>query len=103
VKKLLRAVAPGEPFPAPAELARRIGLQKDHLNRLVRRSTGLTLGQWRARRMLAASEKELAREGTIAEAALRLGFPDANYFSRWFRRQTGMTPSSWRERLPGRS
>lgn len=103
VRKLQRVVAPGEPLPAPAELARRVGLQKDHLNRLVRRSTGLTLGQWRASRMLAAAERELAREGTIGEAAGRLGFPDANYFSRWFRRQTGMTPSSWRGRLPGRS
>jgi len=103
VRKLLRAVAPGEPVPAPSELARRMGLQKDYLNRLVRRSTGLTLGQWRASRMLAASEKELAREGTIGDAALRLGFPDANYFTRWFRRQTGMTPSTWRGRLPGRS
>ena len=95
-KRLLRAISPGEFPPSPGELARRVGLQQDYLNRLVRRSTGLTLGQWRARELLKASERELARGGAIGEAALRLGFSDANYFSRWFHRQTGMAPGSWR-------
>ena len=97
-KRLLRSVdAHGLP-PAPRELSKRIGLQQDYLNRLVRRTTGLTLGQWRNRELLKACEKELSRGGAIGEAALRLGFSDANYFSRWFRRQTGMTPRSWQSR-----
>lgn len=100
-KRLLRSLKPGEPPPAPGELARRVGLQQDYLNRLLRRSTGLTLGQWRAKELLNASERELARSGTIGDAALRLGFADANYFSRWFRRQTGMTPGSWRTQRRG--
>ena len=98
-RRLTRVIQPAEPVPSPGELARRVGLQQDYLNRLVRRGTGLTLGQWRARELLKACERELSRGGPIGGAALRLGFPDANYFSRWFRRQTGMTPSSWRERL----
>ena len=97
-KRLLRSLKPGELPPPPGELARRVGLQQDYLNRLVRRSTGLTLGQWRDRELLKASERELSRSGPIWEAALRLGFSDANYFTRWFRRQTGMTPRSWQQR-----
>lgn len=96
--RLLRSLEPGALTPAPAELARRVGLQKDYLNRLVRRSTGLTLGQWRARELLKASVRELARKGSIGAAAEQLGFSDANYFARWFRRQTGMTPRTWRSR-----
>ena len=100
-KRLLRSLEPGGLPPPPGELARRVGLQQDYLNRLVRRSTGLTLGQWRDRELLKASERELTRPGSIWEAALRLGFSDANYFSRWFRRQTGMTPRSWQQRAKG--
>lgn len=97
-RRLLRTVDPGGVAPPPGELARRVGLQQDYLNRLVKRGTGLTLGQWRARELLKTAERELAKEGTIGEAALKLGFADANYFSRWFRKQTGMTPGSWKSR-----
>jgi len=99
-RRLLRSIKPGESVPSPSELARRVGLQHDYLNRLVRRSTGLTLGQWRARELLKACERELSKGGAIGEAALRLGFSDANYFARWFKRQTGMAPGSWRQRSP---
>ena len=101
-KRLIRAMdASGLP-PMPGQLARRVGLQQDYLNRLVRRGTGLTLGQWRDRELLKSTEKVLSKGGRIQEAALQLGFSDANYFSRWFRRQTGMTPRSWQSRpLPG--
>jgi len=97
-RRLRRSMEPGLLPPAPAEMARRVGLQKDYLNRLVRRSTGLTLGQWRAREMLVSCERELAKGGPIGETALALGFSDANYFSRWFRKQTGMTPRTWQSR-----
>ena len=85
-------------WPSPAELARRVGLQKDYLNRLVRSGTGLTLGQWRAKRLLAMVEGELRKGGRMVEVADRCGFTDANYFARWFRRQTGITPKSWQAR-----
>ena len=97
-KRLLRSLDSNGLPPTPRQLARRIGLQQDYLNRLVRRTTGLTLGQWRCKELLKACERELALSGPIGEAALRLGFSDANYFSRWFRRQTGMTPRSWQTR-----
>lgn len=98
LRRLVRALNPGEAVPTPGELARRVGLQQDYLNRLVRRSTGLTLGQWRARELLKACKHDLKKGGTIGGTALRLGFSDSNYFSRWFRRQTGMTPGAWKSR-----
>ncbi len=98
LRRLVRALKPGEAAPPPGELARRVGLQQDHLNRLVRRNTGLTLGQWRARELLKACKLDLKKVGTIGGTALRLGFSDANYFSRWFKRQTGMTPGVWKQR-----
>jgi AraC-like DNA-binding protein len=98
LRRLVRALNPGEAVPTPGELASRVGLQQDYLNRLVRMSTGLTLGQRRARELLKECKHDLKKGGTIGGTALRLGFSDSNYFSRWFRRQTGMTPGAWKSR-----
>ena len=82
-------------WPRPAELSRRVGLQKDYLNRLVRRACGLTLGQWRDRELLRSAEKEMKRGARVAAVCASLGFSDPNYFARWFRKQTGLPPSQW--------
>lgn len=82
-------------WPRPAELARRTGLQKDYLNRLVRRACGLTLGQWRDRELLRSAEKQLKRGSRVATVSEFLGFSDPSYFARWFRKQTGLPPSHW--------
>jgi AraC-like DNA-binding protein len=84
-------------WPGPRELALRVGLQKDYLNRLVRRSCGLTLGQWRARELLRSVELDIQKGIRISVVADRAGFHDQNYFSRWFRKQTGLAPSKWRK------
>jgi AraC family L-rhamnose operon transcriptional activator RhaR len=80
-----------------AELARRSGYHRDHLNRLARRETGLTLGQLRARRRLEEARRLLTAGWKVGAVATAAGFPDQNYFARWFRRQTGTTPTRWRE------
>ena len=102
MKRLQRVWRPdatsGSSWVRPAELAKRVGLQKDYLNRLVRRATGLTLGQWRDRELLRAAEASLRHGHRVAVVASDLGFSDANYFARWFRKQTGLSPSHWSNR-----
>jgi len=95
--RLARAWRPAESggWPRPAELARRVGLQKDYLNRLVRRACGLTLGQWRDRELLGLAEAALRRGWGVSEVAADLGFSDQSYFARWFRKQTGSPPAQW--------
>lgn len=95
--RLQRAWRPDEDgrWPRPAELAHRTGLQKDYLNRLVRRACGLTLGQWRDRELLRAAEHSLKRGARVATVSGSLGFSDPSYFARWFRKQTGLPPSHW--------
>ena len=79
------------------ELARRLGYQKDYLNRLLRRTTGATLGQLRDARRLEEAKKGLAKGIPVHRVASESGWADANYFTRWFRKQTGMPPSQWRK------
>lgn len=86
--------------PTLAEAIRRSGYHRDHLNRLMKAETGLTLGQYRSQRRLATAEK-LLREGLrVGQVAERVGLPDAGYFARWFRRQTGQSPSDWSRTAP---
>jgi AraC-like DNA-binding protein/mannose-6-phosphate isomerase-like protein (cupin superfamily) len=85
--------------PEPlAKIARDLGYHPDHLNRKLKRESGIGLRALRARVRLETAQAALRREPTIAEAAAAAGFDDPNYFSRWFRRQTGRKPRSWRRR-----
>lgn len=71
------------------------GYQRDHLNRLVKKETGLTLGQFRAQQRLAKAKELLGQGVQVAAVATAVGLPDQSYFARWFRRQTGQVPSVW--------
>ena len=87
-------------FRAPAPLtkiARDLGYHPDHLNRKLKRESGLGLRALRDRVRLEAAQAALRTEPTVAEAATRAGFDDPNYFARWFSRQTGRSPSAWRK------
>jgi AraC family L-rhamnose operon transcriptional activator RhaR len=85
----------GEGLPV-AKLAERVGYHPDHLTRLLKKETGMTAGQLRAALRLKRAQAELEAGATVAEAAERSGFADANYFTRWFKRQTAKTPRAWR-------
>jgi AraC family L-rhamnose operon transcriptional activator RhaR len=82
-----------------SQIARLMGYQQDYLNRLLKEHDGLTLGQLRARRLLARSRHLLRETDSVADVAEALGFNDPNYFSRWFRKHTGHSPSRWRTTL----
>ncbi len=86
-----------EPSSPLDEVVRRSGYQRDHLNTLVRRETGLTLGQHRARQRLSLAKRLLATRERVSSVAAAVGLPDQSYFARWFRKQTGQRPSEWIE------
>jgi AraC family transcriptional regulator, transcriptional activator of pobA len=88
-------VAPDAQELSAGELARRTGYQHDYLNRLLKGQTGLTLGQFRARKRVVQAQQLLPQMKNVAEVAAALGFHDPNYFSRWFRKQTGQSPTGW--------
>ena len=83
---------------SPRTVAQALGYHRDHLNRKLKRSTGLGLRDHRERLRLEKAQAALASLPSVAEAALSAGFEDANYFARWYRRKTGLTPSAWKVR-----
>ena len=79
--------------------ATRLNLSAAHLNRICRETTGASLQQLVARRLVDAARRELLfTPSPVQEIAYGLGFSDPAYFSRFFRRQTGITPGAFRER-----
>jgi len=76
-------------------VVQRSGYNRDHLNRLIKKETGLTLGQLRTSRRLAKAKELLSRGMRVGDVAAEIGLPDQSYFARWFRRQTGRSPSRW--------
>lgn len=83
------------------EMASRLGYHRDALNRRFKSSTGLTLGQYRSSQRALEARKRLAEARQVREVSDAMGFPDPNYFARWFRRQTGQRPSDFLGRHQG--
>ena len=96
--RLLATMGPATPL---RQVVQRSGYQRDHLNRLVKNETGLTLGQLRTQRRLARAKELLSLGMRVADVAEAVGVLDQSYFARWFRRQTGQPPSRWSPRILG--
>jgi AraC family transcriptional activator of pobA len=85
---------------AVADYARELAVSPGHLNTMCKRHLGRGAKDVieeqlvvEARRLLLYSDE------TASRVAVRLGFKDASYFSRFFRRANGCTPSQFRARL----
>ena len=79
------------------DYARRLGVGVNHLNDVIRESTGRAAGEHiRQRRLLSAKRHLLHSELSVSEIGYRLGFKDPSYFGRFFRRYEGVTPADFR-------
>ncbi len=85
-----------------ASYAGEIGISENYLSRLVKKTTGRSVGAWidivriqRAKRLL--SDTRLP----IIDVAASVGVEDQSYFSRLFKKETGMTPSAFRKMMQG--
>jgi len=92
IRRLLSNLDPTVPL---LDVVKRSGYNRDHLNRLVKKETGLTLGQLRTQRRLSKAKALLSEGLQVGHVAAVIGLPDQSYFARWFRRQTGRPPSGW--------
>ncbi|MDP9836407.1 AraC family transcriptional activator of pobA [Neorhizobium huautlense] len=80
-----------------SEYAARLGLSPTHLNRTVRKVTGMTAHELIIGRTIDEAKRALALTGaSIRHISENLGFSDATYFARCFRQRTGMSPRDYR-------
>lgn len=93
---------PGQMPGTIAYYASEIGISKNYLSRLVKKSTERSVGAWidivriqRAKRLL--SETRLP----VIDIAANVGIEDQSYFSRLFKKETSMTPSAFRKKMQG--
>lgn len=91
-RELLKS--PG-PLPVLRDVAARMGYQTDYLNRIFKRATGRTLREHRDALLLEKARRLLRENLRVNAVCDRLGFPDQNYFARWFRKHTGLSPSAY--------
>lgn len=83
------------------ELCRQTGLTRFHLVRLFRRQLGSPPMAWLNRRRVEhAAVLLLTTDLAMAEVAKRVGWADANYFSRRFRAAFATSPRVYRAQLP---
>ncbi|MCY1074556.1 AraC family transcriptional regulator [Archangium lansingense] len=79
------------------DVAAAVGCTPSHLANVIRKETGLTVGDWlREHRMAEARRRLLDTEASIERIASQVGYTDVTHFIRTFRRVHGMTPRAWR-------
>ncbi len=93
------------PYRIPGTIAiyaEEAGISENYLSRLVKQSTGRSVGAWidivriqRAKRLLSSTDL------SIIDIAASVGVEDQSYFSRLFKKETGITPSAFRKKMQG--
>ncbi len=103
VSSFLESVFSPDRMPGTlADYAREAGISENYLSRLVKQSTGRSVGAWidivriqRAKRLLSSTQL------SMIDIAASVGVEDQSYFSRLFKKGTGMTPSLFRKKMQG--
>jgi len=79
-------------------LAGRLGCSPDHLTRLFRKETGMTVREYVGEQRLARARVLLQDpQLNVSEVGWACGFSSPNYFVRAFRKATGRTPGEFRK------
>ncbi len=83
-------------------LAAEAGIAVRTLRRQFQKVRGVSPQQYRDERRLRVAVELLTHVPGIKlrAVALRIGFADEYYFSRWFKRKVGVVPSEWKNRPP---
>lgn len=91
--------SPDRPMPLqkPGDFARQLAIHVNHLNDMVRTTTGQTTTQHLAAARIAEAKALLRHSNwTIAAIGECLGFTYAHHFNRFFKKNTGFTPAIYR-------
>lgn len=80
-----------------SEIAEAVFMNADHLSRLFKKETGLTLHDFISReKMRVAASLLLSTNLPVSLVASKVGYPNFSYFSQAFRKETGLSPNEYR-------
>ena len=72
-----------------------LGVDEKTIQRLFRKETGMTFGQWRQQARLMQALERIALGERIVDVAATLGYDSPSAFASMFKRQFGITPSQF--------
>jgi len=78
-----------------ADWGLQLGVDEKTIQRLFRKETGMTFGQWRQQARLESALELLATGEKVINVALALGYESPSAFATMFRRQFDQTPSQF--------
>ena len=78
-----------------ADWSERLGLDQKTIQRLFRKETAMTFGQWRQQARLLLALERIAVGEKIIDVALELGYESPSAFTSMFKKQFGKTPSQF--------
>ena len=76
-----------------ADWSTHLGLDEKTIQRLFRKETGMTFGQWRQQARLLLAVERMAVGEKIIDVAFSLGYESPSAFTNMFKKQFGKTPS----------
>lgn len=79
-----------------------IHLNRDYLNRLFKKETGMSLAEYIVeKKMDTARELLVMTDLSVGEVGYWVGYENFSYFSRYFKKITGDSPASYRQKYKG--
>ncbi|WP_258101901.1 helix-turn-helix domain-containing protein [Marinoscillum pacificum] len=82
---------------APKEYAERLAVHVNHLNKVIKESTGKTTSEIISSRIVQEAKILLRQtDWNVSEIAFSLGFEEVAHFSNFFKKQVSITPVSFR-------
>lgn len=80
------------------QLAGELGLNQQHMRRLIRQSTGMSSANYITSIKIGRAKELLIKQDLLAVAKVGYlcGYDEATHFTRFFRNAVGMTPSEYR-------
>ena len=86
------------PYRYPIDFADQLAIHINHLNKVLKKTTGKTTTEHITERMLSEAKALLKHSNwNIAEVSQVLGYENQSHFSIFFKRQTGYSPSEYRK------
>lgn len=83
-----------------SEYARQLSVTSNHLNKAIKSTTGVSASNLLSKiKLIEAKYLLMMSNITITEVAIKLGFEDTSYFSRYFKKHEELTPSEFRRRI----